>query len=187
MGRIGPSWLPMSSYFCAVRQTWRACPSVFVGLCSLKSLGECLGVISASCLPASLLPHLSPRSALSLTWTRSLYGWRRNMIKTSSWADSKSCWGEEGGGQSDCIMKVMRRAWKISGTRQERLCQMCTSSALVHFWVGMMTSGERPLFREESTPMKLEQGCLTQLTNKGLEFDEAVKKPLLQQEGALAV
>lgn len=97
MGRIGPSRLPMSSYFGAVRQTWRACPSVFVGLCSLKSLGECLGVISASCLPASLLPHLSPRSAFSLTWTRSLYGWRRNMIKTSSWADSKSCWG--GGGR----------------------------------------------------------------------------------------
>lgn len=136
MGRIGPSWLSMSSYFCVVRQTWRACPSVFVGLCSLKSLGECLGVISASPLSVSLLPHLSHRSALSLTWTRSLYGWRGNVIKTSSWADSKSFWVggiQEGGGQSDCIMEVMRRAGKISGTRQERLGQRLISSSLGQF------------------------------------------------------
>lgn len=43
-----------------------------------------------------------------------------------------------------------------------------------------MTSGEWPLFRDGSAPMKLEQGCLTQLTTKGLEFGEAVKTPLFQ-------
>lgn len=59
-GAHGPSRLSMSSYFSVVRQTWRACPSVFVGLCSLKSLGECLGVISAS------PPPFPPPSSLSL-------------------------------------------------------------------------------------------------------------------------
>lgn len=107
-GAHGPSRLSMSSYFSVVCQTWRACPSVFVGLCSLKSLGECLGVISAS-LPASLLP-LSPRSALSLTWTRSLYGWRRNMIKTSSWADSKSLRGEGEVGKERVDSQIV--SWK---------------------------------------------------------------------------
>lgn len=44
----------------------------------------------------------------------------------------------------------------------------------------MMTSGEWPLIREESTPMKVEQGSLTQLTHEGLAFGEAVNKPLFQ-------
>lgn len=122
-GAHGPSWLSMSTYFCVVRQTWGACPSVFVGLCSLKSQGECLGVISTYPLPASHLPRLSPRSALSLTWSHSLNGWRRNMIKTNSWTDSKSLRGKEEGGQSDCIIKVFRRVEDMSGTRKEQLWQ----------------------------------------------------------------
>lgn len=120
----------MSLCFCVVCQTWRACPSVFVGLCSLKSQRGCLAAISASLFPAFLLRPLSPRSALSLTLSHSIYRWRRDMIKTSSWADSKSFWGKVEGGQSYCIIKVMTRVGKRSWMRNKRLCQKFNPSPL---------------------------------------------------------
>lgn len=181
-GCSGPPRQSMSLHFTVVFQTWRACPSMFVGLCSFKSLGECAGVISASLflsgLPLGLLVYMDEGGTLRLKHAH------------------QSSWGGGGCGAQN-VASLEESKWETPGKRINKqqgkkltaqwLHAHSVFTPLLHCWVWMMPSPEWLPGRTKSTPLKpdstvtglsLTPQSLTRRTIEGSAFFEGLVTPL---------